>query len=442
MSVRVPTGFGRYGVEQPAFGLRLREVRRARGLSQAQVAGDHMSPSYVSLVESGRRTPNADVARAIANVLGVPLSELLETPESGARSPHRIELISRLLAARSARAGGDHRVAADQLRSLVAASASADNEDIMWEARWELAEALRLSDQTTERGELLTELLNDPLTVDSALLHTQVATALAEVARQNAALRESTRLAERAVAAAEHLDATQPERVRAQLQLVITYLYIGEWEQGRKVAYDLLQIVDDVPLRLLRGLVHWVAGAAAFLTAPETPDQTRDLFCRAVDLILPETDLRLWAQLCRATAAQHAAIGDHAEAKHSLQRARQSAELLTTEVDRTRLTAVEAMVALSSGDLDVAAEAAARLLPEQIDRLGVQDQAKVLMVVARVARSTGDDALAERSYQNAASRYEACGAYRFATRSWREATAYLSDVESLPESDVHALIMP
>ena len=39
----------------PTLGQRLRALRLERGLSQADLAGHLVSPSYVSLIESGRR---------------------------------------------------------------------------------------------------------------------------------------------------------------------------------------------------------------------------------------------------------------------------------------------------------------------------------------------------------------------------------------------------
>ncbi|MFD0822699.1 helix-turn-helix domain-containing protein, partial [Micromonospora zhanjiangensis] len=139
-------------VEQPLFGHRLRQLRRARGLSQAQVAGGRMSASYISLVESGRRTPNADFARLIAGQLGVPLTELVGVAEHRpSERAYRVDLIGRLMSARSARSGGDHRHAAEQLRGIVADASDTEDRDVAWEARWEFAEALGRLGELDER---------------------------------------------------------------------------------------------------------------------------------------------------------------------------------------------------------------------------------------------------------------------------------------------------
>src|SRR4051794_38916472 len=60
------------------FAERLRDQRRAAGLSQTELAGDGISPSYVSLLESGRRRPSPSVAALLAGKLGCSTSELLD----------------------------------------------------------------------------------------------------------------------------------------------------------------------------------------------------------------------------------------------------------------------------------------------------------------------------------------------------------------------------
>src|SRR3954463_14485722 len=60
------------------FAERLKSLRRAAGLSQTELAGDGISPSYVSLLESGRRKPSPAVAALLAAKLGCSTSELLD----------------------------------------------------------------------------------------------------------------------------------------------------------------------------------------------------------------------------------------------------------------------------------------------------------------------------------------------------------------------------
>src|SRR5271166_4054767 len=53
----------------PTLGQRLRALRLERGLSQADLAGHLVSPSYVSLIESGRRSPEREVLEGLASKL-------------------------------------------------------------------------------------------------------------------------------------------------------------------------------------------------------------------------------------------------------------------------------------------------------------------------------------------------------------------------------------
>jgi tetratricopeptide (TPR) repeat protein/transcriptional regulator with XRE-family HTH domain len=55
---------------QPSFGLRVRALRRKRGLSQVDLAGDVLSPSAISLLEAGRREPSMATIEALAAQLG------------------------------------------------------------------------------------------------------------------------------------------------------------------------------------------------------------------------------------------------------------------------------------------------------------------------------------------------------------------------------------
>lgn len=74
------------------FGERLRTLRRAAGLSQTQLAGDGISPSYVSLLESDRRRPSPSVAAQLAAKLGCSTSQLLDGEPSERERRIQLEL--------------------------------------------------------------------------------------------------------------------------------------------------------------------------------------------------------------------------------------------------------------------------------------------------------------------------------------------------------------
>ncbi len=61
-----------------AIGLRIRELRQARGMTlQALAATTNLSPSMLSLVERGRASPSIGSLVVIASALGVTMSDLI-----------------------------------------------------------------------------------------------------------------------------------------------------------------------------------------------------------------------------------------------------------------------------------------------------------------------------------------------------------------------------
>src|SRR6185369_16811457 len=62
------------------FGVRLRELRHSRGMTQAQVAEKaQVTVSYVGRLEAGGAAPGIDLVARLAVALGVTLGELLPT---------------------------------------------------------------------------------------------------------------------------------------------------------------------------------------------------------------------------------------------------------------------------------------------------------------------------------------------------------------------------
>jgi len=72
------------------FAARLREVRMANGMTQAQLAREaNVTIPYVSRLENGGIAPGIDLADRLARALGVPVADLLPT----AAPPDRQEFL-------------------------------------------------------------------------------------------------------------------------------------------------------------------------------------------------------------------------------------------------------------------------------------------------------------------------------------------------------------
>ncbi len=98
------------------FAGRLARLRKTAGLSQTEVAGDDLSASYISLLESGKRQPSEAVVRTLATRLGCSTSLLWE----GEHSERERRLSLELAYAKLALNHGEHNSARERLTALLA----------------------------------------------------------------------------------------------------------------------------------------------------------------------------------------------------------------------------------------------------------------------------------------------------------------------------------
>jgi len=66
----------------PDLGRAIRQIRKAKGLTQEEVAGaGELHPTEISHLEAGRRNPKFNTLKAVAKGLGVPRWHLMATEE-------------------------------------------------------------------------------------------------------------------------------------------------------------------------------------------------------------------------------------------------------------------------------------------------------------------------------------------------------------------------
>ena len=122
---------------QGTIGDRVRGLRLSRRMSQAQLAGPDLSDSYVSLIESGKRTPTPAVARLLAERLGCTTEFLLH----GIEPRQRIDTELSLRHAELELHHGSPAVAADRFKAIMQAS-DGDNATLATRAHVGFARAL------------------------------------------------------------------------------------------------------------------------------------------------------------------------------------------------------------------------------------------------------------------------------------------------------------
>ena len=125
-------------IDPSQLGDRLRAARVAKGWTQTQLAGDHISVGYVSRIESGHRRPNATVLEDMAIRLGVPVDHLLRGVTAREYDEIRLTLDFAELSLES----GQHLEAESQARQALDRALAGSQEDLAYRARYLIARAL------------------------------------------------------------------------------------------------------------------------------------------------------------------------------------------------------------------------------------------------------------------------------------------------------------
>ncbi|MDH6132231.1 tetratricopeptide (TPR) repeat protein [Kitasatospora sp. MAA4] len=395
-------------------------------MSQSELAGGDVSPSYISLIESGRRMPSEEIAKAIAARLGFSLHEfgVVARPNPDDRA----DLVRRLVVARGARAEGGCEFAADELVALVDEADTLGEDDVAWEASWELAEIYGDLERPVDRDAVLRRLLDDPLTNSSTRLRARVAAAIAELAQCRGRLAEAVRAGEQAVAAAAELDVSALEWCRARLALIAAYTARDDLDRAAEALLDIMDRLDELPTDRLRGLACWAAANVHVATG--RPADAVPLLERAAGLLPPRTDLRQSARLALTTVRVWLLTDRAMDAVDELLGwTRQAFSLIGTEADRVQLASVEALVLARKGQFDEALARAAEVRP--VPGLPPHELAESLVAAADVQVAGGRMADGQKSCRQAAELFDETGAHRRAARAWRTLVDVFADPRTL-----------
>ena len=96
------------GPIDPGLGNKIRELRTARGMTQAALAGPDFSKGFISLLETGRTRASLRAAQILAGRLGVEVTDLMSAPTTD-----RLDLEFMLLRAEQELRGGQPKTALD-----------------------------------------------------------------------------------------------------------------------------------------------------------------------------------------------------------------------------------------------------------------------------------------------------------------------------------------
>ncbi|KAB2340817.1 helix-turn-helix domain-containing protein [Actinomadura rudentiformis] len=215
-------------------GERVRNLRLTRRLSQAQLAGHDLSDSYISLIESGKRTPTPTVLRMLAERLGCTPEYLAE----GVEPEQRAHLEVRERHAHLALLDGDPAGAEAAFEEVLARS---DDPDLTSRARWGRARALEELGRTEAAIALFEELREQAERDPGRTSWLPPVIALARCYHAVGDLGQAIALGERALARLQHLDLTVgQEHTEAGRILLLAYVDRADPDRAHALGRRLL----------------------------------------------------------------------------------------------------------------------------------------------------------------------------------------------------------
>jgi transcriptional regulator with XRE-family HTH domain/Tfp pilus assembly protein PilF len=404
-----------------AIGVRVRDLRKARGLSQQALAGDGISAGYVSLIESGKRSPSRDVAERLAARLGVRVDQLLDGEAASVSDDTRVEVNF----ARLALANGDP---SEAIRALSKMDMASFDIGLARDAGLALAQAYR------EIGQLdlalrVIDALVDRCCRDAAWSSLAVvATLFVGVSLESGDVERSTVVAERALEQIETAGLVGTDEHLRLASAYVSCLYErGDLAHATRRVEELIRIADRLGSTRARGSIYWNAATVAHERG-RVADAIR-LTDRAVALLgeqessrdLPRLRMNYaWILLHQESPQPH-------EALEQLDRAESDPSLIGSQLDRGTAETFRGRAHLLLGEIDAAAEHAAQAL----QLLGPSDHVEhtsALILLGDVGTAQLNMDLAQEAFTEAERVLSEMTPSRGTARLWRELGDGLRDL--------------
>ncbi|MFN0283912.1 MAG: helix-turn-helix domain-containing protein [Kineosporiaceae bacterium] len=395
------------------FSERLRRLRQQANLSQVQLAGEDLSPSYISLLESGKRQPSEDVATLLAERLGCAVEDLL-TPAGEER--RKQAALSLELAKLSLRDGQAHE-ARTRLEALVAEEGL--DRALRDDATYELADAYEKCMDLERAIQVLLPLHERALNGTTHIPLPSVGLYLTHLYSLAGDLNAAVRVGEASVRLLNDQRATNTrEYFRLASTLTDVYYQLGDVNQAKAYAMELGQIAQRHADPQSEAVLAWNAAIAA--ESQGKLDEALALCHRALG-ILSEHGSGLDVARLRYTAAWIILRHDPsqvAEARHLLELSRDALPVLAPAEAAIWQTNM-ALVHLIEGDFAEAERLARSVLLDLSMYPGTQ-RAETLLVLgdAQSAQSRAEEAL-ER-YVAVVHSLDGLPASRTTSGLWRE----------------------
>lgn len=399
---------------ESAVGRRIHARRIELGLTQAEVAAGMLSPSYLSLVESGRRQPAQAALEHIAERLRVDPGYLLDGIDAEVRRRARLALGHAEVALRR----GDIDDAYKRFRDLVEDPGLADEQQrrarlgmaLAAERRGHLEEALRLL------GQLAEEARREP----NVQPWMDVAEAQSRCYHEAGDLDLAIQTGEEAMRFAAELGLqASDEYVRLGCTVLAAYYERGDLARATVMAGDLINNAEASGAPHTRGAAYWNAAIVA---------ESRGQIGEALALVdraqamLGESDDRRNLSRLRVAYAWLLMQQSPPEADRALKLLDGVSDEMRAHggaVDVGYCETERARALLALGRLDAARSAAEASLKALGDQPRIES-ARAKLLLGRILREQGDTDGCLEQCSDAANMLETMGASRQAASAWRE----------------------
>jgi len=396
------------------FGSMLREARKKKGLSQAELGGGKYSGSYISHLESGRRTATPEVVDFLSRRLGVSLLEWGLAPAQGAAFLGNT--IEDLLVAERARSEHDWTAAIVHATEAATRAEAVGDTGRHWEALYVVAQGKFSSGEFAEAAKRAELLAGHQVAEQFAVARAQ-ALSLASIAhRASDHLGWAVAYGARAVEAAS----SAPPIILAEALMA---LVSAMTEAGTSLdeTRPSLGRLEDLSTRLTsdhsRGMIAWTMGTAYFFGG-EIAEGLRH-HERARGLLDARRDLRLWLRFHSSAAhwRLNASILDGVE--DLVKTASLGLQILGNSYDVVELRQVEAMFALRRNEPLEAARIMTEVLEDPVLGAEGMSRGNSELLLGHAFQALGKDDAARRRYQRAAVQFEDEGRLKAAVNAWR-----------------------
>lgn len=397
-----------------ALGERLRTVREERRISQTELAGQDLSPSYLSLIESGKRTPSDAVLQKLAERLDVSGHFL----RYGSAAPEERVPELELEHARHAMVVGELDEASSRAQAVLAARGAPRR--LHDEATLVLARAQELAGDLEGAFATLVPLHRRALVGDAAVSVAQSGMLLLRCLVEAGDLNEAADAGATALAASAKLGAGgTDEHLRLAATLVSIHVERGDLLYAQHLTAEMLQDAELVGSRTGQGSLHWNAA----LAAEESGHIERALHHarKAVAFLSEGPDNRDLYRLKLAMAALQLASDPPQldDAVAALTSVREPLERLGSEIDMAYWHRIRATAHLHLGEVE-AARASASTSLEILGETPRVEACTARMVLGDALAASGQHDLAEAEYRRAADTLSMMSASRQSAQAWRE----------------------